>query len=108
MEDPRAPRSTGRDQGGGSGWPLPGSGRPWRQFDLSTGGIMANETSKLKKWRDENGHFEKYLKGDGIDIGCGGDKLKVPSGTVRGWDWGSGDAQFIKGVADETFDFVYS
>ncbi len=28
--------------------------------------------------------------------------------SVRGWDVADGDAQFMAGVADETFDFVHS
>jgi 2-polyprenyl-3-methyl-5-hydroxy-6-metoxy-1,4-benzoquinol methylase len=29
------------------------------------------ETSKARAWREELGYFKKYIKGKGIDIGCG-------------------------------------
>ncbi|WP_345817790.1 methyltransferase domain-containing protein (plasmid) [Paraburkholderia sp. PREW-6R] len=57
---------------------------------------------------------ERYLAGEGIDIGCGETPLSLfadrfPSmGLVRGWDIVDGDAQFMAGVQDESFDFVHS
>ena len=67
-----------------------------------------NETSKCKTKRVLNGDFERYLFGSGIDIGCGGDCLTVPNGSVRPWDKKDGDAQTMAGLADSSFDFVYS
>lgn len=67
-----------------------------------------NETSKCRKKRLSAGHFDKYLRGRGVDIGCGNDKLVVESGEVDGWDVGDGDAAHMRSVADETYDFVYS
>ena len=67
-----------------------------------------NETSKCRAKRLAAGHFDKYLRGRGIDIGCGDDKLVVESGEVDGWDVGDGDAMVMASVADETYDFVYS
>ncbi len=67
-----------------------------------------NETSKCHQMRLENRHFEKYLHGRGIDIGCGLDPLKPPHGTVEKWDLQEGDAKYLEGIPDNTFDFVYS
>lgn len=81
---------------------------------------MCNETEKAQERRIKAGWFDKYLIGSGIDIGCGLDKLQSPFKTVlnevdqlipfecRGWDTGDGDAQYMKGIEDESFDFVYS
>lgn len=81
---------------------------------------MCNETEKAYERRAKLGWFDKYLVGSGIDIGCGPDKLKSPYKTVlnevgqlipfecRGWDTQDGDAQYMKGIDDCTFDFVYS
>ena len=40
-----------------------------------------------------------------MDIGYGGDLLVK---NCRGWDFEDGDAQYLKGLGDESFDFVYS
>lgn len=66
------------------------------------------ETSNSLQLRRARGDFEKYLHGDGIDIGAGDDPLVVHVGTVRAWDLHDGDAQLMSGVPDESFDFVYS
>jgi SAM-dependent methyltransferase len=56
----------------------------------------------------------RYFVGKGIDIGGKLDPLSHHSefypqiSTLQAWDLNDGDAQFMKGVADETFDFVYS
>ena len=56
----------------------------------------------------------RYFVGDGIDIGGGPDPLAVYQellprvASVRVWDRDSGDAQFMAGVEDESFDFVHS
>jgi SAM-dependent methyltransferase len=67
-----------------------------------------DETSKCQNFRKARGDFDKWLHGDGIDIGCGRDPLKVEKGTVRAWDIPDGDAQLMAGVPDNTYDFVYS
>jgi SAM-dependent methyltransferase len=67
--------------------------------------FVPGETTKAKSRRLKEGFFEKYCKGNGLDIGYGGD-LVVPG--ARGWDFEHGDAQYLKGVPDESFDFVYS
>ena len=66
------------------------------------------ETSKCQSLRQARGDFQNYLRGQGIDIGCGKDCLKVESGSVRPWDVADGDAQMMAGVGDGEYDFVYS
>lgn len=66
------------------------------------------ETSKCHERRLKRGDFDNYLRGDGIDIGAGDDPLRVAEGSVRAWDVNDGDAQLMAGVADNSFDFVYS
>lgn len=63
------------------------------------------ETSKAKKRREREGFFEKYCKGEGLDIGWDGDLL---CGNCSVWDVENGDAQYLEGIDDEVFDFVYS
>jgi SAM-dependent methyltransferase len=66
------------------------------------------ETSKMIEVRRNRGDFQNFLRGKGIDIGCGEDCLKIDSGQVRAWDVADGDAQLMNGVPDAEFDFVYS
>jgi len=63
------------------------------------------ETSKAKSRRLKEGFFKKYCKGRGLDIGCGEDLLFL---NCRGWDRKHGDAQYLEGVENSSFDFVYS
>jgi tetratricopeptide (TPR) repeat protein len=74
-----------------------------------------NETSKASVRRSREPIFrDQYFVGFGIDIGAGDDSLgkqitRFPLiRSVRNWDLSDGDAQYLEGVADETFDFVYS
>jgi len=69
-------------------------------FPVSTG-----ETSKAKKRREREGFFEKYCRGKGLDIGFGGDLLCK---NCKGWDTIHGDAQYLKKIKDQKYDFVYS
>jgi SAM-dependent methyltransferase len=69
---------------------------------------VGNETNKAHAQREANGDYERYLRGEGIDIGCGPDPLRIPHGTVQTWDLMNGDAQLMAGVDDCSFDFVYS
>lgn len=69
---------------------------------------MARETSKCQPMREARGDFDNYLTGNGIDIGCGPDMLKIKLGHVIGWDKPQGDASYLAGVADGSLDFVYS
>lgn len=66
---------------------------------------MRAETTKSYERRKREGFFEKYCKGEGIDIGYGGD-IVVPG--CLGWDFEQGDAQYMSGVKDHSYDFVYS
>lgn len=63
------------------------------------------ETKKNFERRKREGYFEKYFVGQGIDIGCGPDPL-LPD--CRHWDLSDGDAQYLKSIADQSFDWVYS
>ncbi|MCK9425667.1 MAG: class I SAM-dependent methyltransferase [Ignavibacteriaceae bacterium] len=63
------------------------------------------ETSKAKPRREQEMFFEKYCIGKGLDIGFGGD-LIVP--TTDGYDFEHGDAQYMKSIPDNKYDFVYS
>lgn len=66
------------------------------------------ETSKLAEYRKVVGHDQLYLKGEGIDIGCGADPLVTEYGSVVKWDMQDGDAMLMESVRDDVFDFVYS
>jgi len=63
------------------------------------------ETAKAKQRRTEEGFFDKYCQGKGLDIGYGGDLLAP---NCKGWDREHGDAQYLHGMEDASFDFVYS
>ncbi len=58
--------------------------------------------------------LRKYFVGEGLDIGGKPDPLALykelfPLMTrVRTWDWEDGDAQFLRGVENESIDFVHS
>ena len=67
--------------------------------------FVKGETSKAYDRRMREGFFTKYCSGKGLDIGFGGD-LILPD--AQGWDFEHGDAQYLKGLKDESFDFVYS
>lgn len=68
-------------------------------------GNAGGETAKAHERREKEFFFEKYCKGDGLDIGCGNDP--IVSGC-SGWDLINGDAQYLNGIKDEEFDYVYS
>jgi SAM-dependent methyltransferase len=69
---------------------------------------MGDETKKSHGLRVRRGDFNEFLRGNGIDIGCGKDCLQIESGTVRPWDLQDGDAQLMASISDNEFDFVYS
>ena len=67
---------------------------------------IPGETSKAKKRREEEGFFEKYARGKGLDIGFGGDPVTP---NVKGYDFEHGNALYLDGLKpNEKFDFVYS
>ena len=65
----------------------------------------AGETTKSQERRIREKFFEKYCNGEGLDIGYGGDIIKP---DCSGWDLRNGDAQYLAGISDESFDYVYS
>jgi SAM-dependent methyltransferase len=74
-----------------------------------------HEQSKAAKRRFYDGAFHnRYFVGDGIDIGGKPDPLGQYAGhfallrSCRTWDLEDGDAQFLAGVPDNSFDFVHS
>lgn len=73
------------------------------------------EQSKAARRRFHDGTFhQRYFVGDGIDIGGGPDPLSQYIGifprlnSVRTWDLVDGDAQYMRNVEDESFDFVHA
>jgi SAM-dependent methyltransferase len=73
------------------------------------------ECSKSIHRRLQNPNFIRhYFRGAGIDIGGAPDPLSLYKelfpliDSVRCWDLADGDAQFMTGVADESYDFVHS
>ncbi|HTY02756.1 MAG TPA: methyltransferase domain-containing protein [Rhodocyclaceae bacterium] len=73
------------------------------------------EQSKSARRRYFDGAFHaRYFVGSGIDIGGGPDQLGQYCGifplmqSVRTWDLPDGDAQYMTGVADNSYDFVHS
>lgn len=69
--------------------------------------------SIFKKLHDSR-YATRYLVGDGIDIGAGNDGLSQYMElfplmrSCRSWDLDDGDAQFMEGIPNQTFDFVHS
>jgi SAM-dependent methyltransferase len=63
------------------------------------------ESSKAKSRREKEDFFNLYCKGLGLDIGYGGDPIIQ---GVDFWDFEHGDAQYLEGVPDGKYDFVYS
>src|SRR5882672_7208044 len=63
------------------------------------------ETSKARARREEDGFFNRFCQGRGLDVGHGGDP--VSPGCAE-WDIEDGDAHLLAGVPNDAFDFVYS
>lgn len=63
------------------------------------------ETSKANGRRVRESFFDTYCRGNGLDVGFGGDPVTA---HCRGWDFEHGDAQYLHGIEDAGFDFVYS
>jgi SAM-dependent methyltransferase len=63
------------------------------------------ETEKARPRREREGFFQAYCQGRGLDVGYGGDLLAP---NCEGWDVEHGDAQYLRGAEDNSFDFVYS
>lgn len=74
-----------------------------------------HELSKSITRRLADSNFiNKYFVGKGIDIGGKPDPLSLylelfsKMEEIKIWDIGDGDAQFMKGVSNESYDFVHS
>ncbi len=63
------------------------------------------ETGKAYDRRMREGFFDRYIQGDGIDIGCGNDPILL---SCARWDKEQGDATLMDGVPDNRFDWVYA
>lgn len=59
---------------------------------------MGNEAGKAYP------RLKGLMSGKGIDIGCG----SSPIGGAEAWDLAQGDAQYMVGVPDDTYDWVFS
>jgi len=73
------------------------------------------ECSKSIARRLHNVNFSnRYFVGKGLDIGGKPDPLALYQSlffqmeSIQTWDWEDGDAQFMVGVADGSYDFVHS
>lgn len=66
---------------------------------------MGHESRKARERRIREGYFDRFLVGQGIDIGCGDDP--VTSDCVK-WDRPMGDAHSLPGLSPQQFDWVYS
>ena len=60
---------------------------------------MGNEAAKAKP------RLQALLTGKGLDIGCGATPI---TDDCDRWDQEQGDAQFLDGVADESYDWIFS
>ena len=81
---------------------------PNGHFDKNKKALNMNyhgESYKARERREREGFFKKFCNGEGLDIGYGGDPITL---DCCGWDSSDGDAQYLKGIENETFDFVYS
>lgn len=75
---------------------------------------MKECSKSIPRRLSDSNFLRKYFVGHGVDIGGKPDPLAlyaelfVGIKSLRTWDWEDGDAQFMQGVADGTFDFVHS
>jgi hypothetical protein len=74
-----------------------------------------HEASKALSRRLHDSRFAtRYFVGNGIDIGCGPDPVNQYSEQfplmkqVKNWDIPDGDAQYLKGISDQSLNFVHS
>jgi ubiquinone/menaquinone biosynthesis C-methylase UbiE len=74
-----------------------------------------NEQSKAARRRYADGTFHsRYFVGSGLDIGAGSDSVGLFVNqfrlihNVQAWDVEQGDAQYLRGLEDNSFDFVHS
>ena len=67
--------------------------------------FIPGETTKAHSRRVKEGFFKNYCEGVGLDIGFGSDLITK---DAKGYDFEHGDAQYLKGVKDSSYDFVYA
>jgi predicted SAM-dependent methyltransferase len=73
-----------------------------------------NECSKSSRRRYYNSNFQRYFRGQGIDVGAGSDSLgryqQQWQGitSVRPWDVSDGDAEYLATVEDNSYDFLHA
>ena len=67
--------------------------------------FVSGETSKAHSRRVKEEFFSKYCNGVGLDIGFGSDLITK---EAKGYDFEHGDAQYLIGLKDNFYDFVYS
>jgi predicted SAM-dependent methyltransferase len=71
-----------------------------------------SETEKSKKRRIADGFFDRYITGNGIDIGCGrtygySDDVRLHESAIA-HDSDICDAHYMDAYADESFNYVYN
>ncbi len=78
-------------------------------------GVEMYEASKAVMRRLHDSRFAtRYFVGNGVDIGCGPDPVSQYTEqfplieNCRSWDMPDGDAQYMEGADDNSFDFVHS
>jgi SAM-dependent methyltransferase len=75
---------------------------------------MKELSKSIPRRMGDSNFLRRYFVGRGVDIGGKPDPLALYSEffplltDVRVWDLEDGDAQFMEGVEDNTFDFVHS
>jgi SAM-dependent methyltransferase len=75
---------------------------------------MKECSKSITRRLNDSNFVRKYFVGDGVDIGGKPDPLSLYIEffplieSVKTWDWEDGDAQFMQGVPDESFNFVHS
>ena len=75
---------------------------------------MKENSKSIARRLSDSRFIRSYIRGRGVDIGGAPDPLKLYAEffplleDVKTWDLEDGDAQFMKGVDDNTYDFVFS
>ena len=70
---------------------------------------MVAETYKSAQRRNQEGFFQKYLQGEGIDIGCGNTPILKERCYCYDRDTDpKHDANYVAEIADTTYDWVFS
>lgn len=92
-------------------WVLPGDQTGLHELQL---GVPGTTSTSLNRRLQDARFGNRWLVGQGIDIGGGPDSIGLYKGlfprmqSVTVYDWAQGDAQYLANVHDASFDFVYS